>query len=257
MSIFKVTLGVQFGDVDIRNRLTMRGALRLMQEAANLHSNQVGYGVNHIEKTDISWVLHQQRCRLYKRPRWNTQLTIHTWSRGADGLICLRDFEVYDENGELVAIATTGWLLVRASTQRMGKMPEGMMDEYGTVTKSVFEEPLKRLKALPDAEKTWEYKVCKRDIDINRHVNNLCYLDYALEALPEGIGEENFNDVDIMYKKASYLGDDIACFGGWEQGDAEEADQSDSHYIVAVKNSTGETLHAVIRLARENTATGL
>lgn len=248
MAVFEIKLAVQFGDVDIRNRLTMKGALRLMQEAANCHSDQVGYGVNNIEKTNYSWVLYQQRCRLLKRPRWNTQLTVRTWSRGADGLICLRDFEMFDENGERIAIAASGWLLVNASTQRMEKMPSGMMDEYGTVERSVFGEPLQRLKALPGAKKNWEYTVLKRDIDINRHVNNLCYLDYAVESLPEGISETDFNDVDIMYKKASYQGDRIACFGGWET--AEDTASSLPHYVVAVKNPDGGTLHAVVRLER-------
>lgn len=253
MSIYEIKLPVQFGDVDVKNRLTMKGALRLMQEAANCHSNQAGYGLNNIEETDFSWVLYQQRCRLLKRPRWNTMLTIRTWSRGADGLICLRDFEVLDESGENVAMATTGWLLVRASTQRMSKLPDGIMDAYGTVERSVFGESLKRLKPLPEAEKTWEYTVLKRDIDINRHVNNLCYLDYALESLPAGIRETDFNDVDIMYKKASYLGDRIACFGGWEmpEGEREKSGAADLRpYVTAVKDPEGKLLHAVVRLER-------
>ena len=279
MGVYTMPASVHFNDVNTENQLTMKGALRLMQEASNCHSDQVGYGMNQILETGYSWVLHQQRCRIYKRPCWSAPLTIRTWSRGAEGLICLRDFEMLDAQGERVAIATTAWLLVDAKTQRMIKVPEGMMEEYGTVEEAVFEEPMKRLKMLTDAPKTWEYTILKRDIDINRHVNNLCYLDYALEALPAGIEETDFNEVSIMYKKASYLGEQIACFGAWDVPGPEASPglvtlsepgtlpggsgkekvliptqempgRQIAPYVVAIKDPEGQHLHAIVRLER-------
>ena len=243
MSVYTMQTSVQFNDVNLENQLTMKGALRLMQEASNCHSDQVGYGLNQIPQTGYSWVLHQQRCHMYQRPGWGTKLTIRTWSRGAEGLICLRDFEMLDEQGQRVAIATTAWLLINAKAQKMIKVPAGMMEEYGTVEESVFDEPMKRLKMLTDAPRTWEYTILKRDIDINRHVNNLCYLDYAIESLPVGVEAGDFSDVIIMYKKAAYLGESIACFGDWES-------EKDGVYVTAVKDPEGKHLHAVVRLEK-------
>ena len=241
MGVYTMETSVHFNDVNIDNQLTMKGALRLMQEASNCHSDQVGYGLNQIPQTGYSWVLHQQRCHMYQRPGWGSKLTIRTWSRGAEGLICLRDFEMLNEQGQRVAVATTAWLLVDARSQKMLKVPASMMEEYGTIDEAVFDEPMKRLKMLPDASKTWEYTILKRDIDINRHVNNLCYLDYAVESLPEGVEVVDYNDVTIMYKKAAYLGDSIACFGDWETDEK-------GAYVAAVKDPEGKHLHAVIRM---------
>lgn len=240
MGVFEKEFTVQFGDVDMQNRLTLKGAYRLMQEAANCHSDQAGYGINNIEKTDYSWVLYEQRCRIYARPCWNTGLRIKTWSRGAEGLICLRDFEVRTQKGDLVALASTSWLLVSASTQKMVRIPAGMMEEYGTVDRSVFEDPLVRLRPAPEEEKTWEYTVLKRDLDINRHVNNLCYLDFALEALPSGMALEDFDEVEVMYKKAAHLGDRIACFAGRTERGA----------TVSVKEAESGRLLTVLRLQK-------
>ncbi len=243
MGVYTMQTSIQFNDVNTENQLTMKGALRLMQEASNCHSDQVGYGLNQIPQTGYSWVLHQQRCHMYQRPGWGTKLTIRTWSRGAEGLICLRDFEMLDEQGRRVAIATSAWLLVDAKAQKMIKVPVDMMEKYGTVEETVFAEPMQRLKMLSDAPKTWEYTILKRDIDINRHVNNLCYLDYAVESLPSEVNVQDFQDVTIMYKKAAYLGDAIACFGDWE------TDESGA-YVTAVKDAEGKHLHAVVRLEK-------
>lgn len=264
MGEYKLNLRIQFGDVDIHNRLTLHGMLRLLQEAANAHSDQVGYGVNQIGKTNYSWVLYQQRIHLYDRPCWNTELTVRTWSRGAEGLICLRDFEAADQTGRIIAHGSSEWLLVNAESQRMIKIPAGMMDEYGTVERAVFQEPLTRLKPPAEAVRQWEYEICRRDIDINRHVNNLNYVDFALEALPPEIPETVFNDVNVMYKKASFLGDTIASFVSWEGQSPDKGTQAPdsaaslyvtesgtarSPFVAAIRNPEGTLLHAVVRLA--------
>ena len=41
MGVYTMEASVHFNDVNIENQLTMKGALRLMQEASNCHSNQV------------------------------------------------------------------------------------------------------------------------------------------------------------------------------------------------------------------------
>ena len=249
---------VYFNDVDLENRLTMKGALRLMQEASNCHSDQVGYGLNQIPQTGYSWVLHQQRCHMYQRPGWGTKLTVRTWSRGAEGLMCLRDFEMRDEQDQLVAVATTAWLLVDAKTQRMLRVPEGMMEEYGTVEEQVFAEPLKRLKVPADAPKTWEYTILRRDMDINRHVNNLCYVDFAMESLPPQVEAADFNDMTVMYKRAAFLGDTITCYGGWQTSDGQmlsektgAEDEKATTYVAAIKDAEGSHLHAVVYLEQK------
>ena len=51
----------------------------------------------------------------------------------------------------------------------------------------------------------------RRDIDTNLHVNNLHYLDYAIEALPEEVYQNLPNTVDIVFRKQIFLGTHIQC----------------------------------------------
>ena len=51
----------------------------------------------------------------------------------------------------------------------------------------------------------------RRDIDTNRHVNNLHYLDYALEALPEEVYRDLPETVDISFRKQILQGTPIQC----------------------------------------------
>ena len=51
----------------------------------------------------------------------------------------------------------------------------------------------------------------RRDIDLNGHVHNLCYLDFAYEALPEAVYRAEFCDIRIAYRKEIRPYETIAC----------------------------------------------
>lgn len=79
----------------------------------------------------------------------------------------------------------------------------------------------------------------RRDIDINKHVHNLYYLDYANEALPEEIYKDaRFDNIEIMYKKQIKLGDEINCYY------SKEEDKN----IITIKSKDDKILHAIVEL---------
>lgn len=162
---------------------------------------QYGYGLNNIEQTGYTWMLLYWKIKVINRPRWNSELTIKTWPRAFEKVSSWRDFEVYDQAGNLVVIATTQWVLIDVKSQKISRITETMQEEYGIEPKSVFEEELTgRLKPEENTKKITEYTATKRDIDANHHVNNANYLDIAYDVLPEDLST-NFENLEIYYKK--------------------------------------------------------
>ena len=83
------------------------------------------------------------------------------------------------------------------------------------------------------------YKVIKRDIDINNHVHNLYYLDFAYEALPEDVYRaDECNNIEVMYKKQIKLADEIVCLYAKEKNEN----------IVSIKSKDKKILHAIVKL---------
>ena len=77
--------------------------------------------------------------------------------------------------------------------------------------KDIFEN-IEKIEIPDDFEKMLEYTVVRRDIDLNKHMHNLYYLDLAYETLPEEIyAKRPFDNVRITYKKEIKLGDCICC----------------------------------------------
>ena len=141
------------------------------------------------------------KIKVLKRPGWNKELTIKTWPRKFEKVSSWRDFEVYDDKGNLAIIATTQWVLIDVKREGIAKITEEMANQYGVVEKSVFEEELKgRLKPDENVEKIYEYTAKRKDIDANHHVNNVNYLELAYDAFPKEINLD-FSDFEIYYKK--------------------------------------------------------
>ncbi len=111
--------------------------------------------------------------------------------------------------------------------------------------KNVFNEAdiakLKEPEILEGQIPNYIFKVPRRDIDVNNHMNNLHYLDYAMESLPEDV-YRNFdcNNFEIMYKNGAKLGDSVSCFY-FNNEDA---------YIVVMKSTEDGRLHAIIKFMK-------
>ena len=85
----------------------------------------------------------------------------------------------------------------------------------------------------------FNYTIQRRDIDTNGHVNNLNYIDYALETLDEEIfNNHSFDNLEVIYKKEIKLKENINCYYSFE---------GDMH-IVTIKSADNSTVHAIVKL---------
>lgn len=241
MKICTKKFDISFCDVGENNSLTNKGILRMMQEIAGIHSQIAGYGLNDIPKTGLAWLLLNWKLKVFLRPKWGETLTINTWSRSQNALFSYRDLEVYDSNNNLVAIATSKWLLFDVNKQAIAKTTPEMREKFESTDKAVFEEKFnENLKEPENSEFVLEYKVERRDIDTNHHVNNLNYLDFAYEALPEDIYKNGeLSNVEIMYKHEAKLGDILLIYC---------AETENHEYFVTVKDKLTGNLHTIIKL---------
>ena len=92
MSVFAFRTRVSYDDIDRNMNLTLKGVLGFMQEAAMMHSSQVGYSVGDAERTHVTWMLVQWRVRILKDAAWGTELTVNTWPRSMDRATSIRNF---------------------------------------------------------------------------------------------------------------------------------------------------------------------
>ena len=177
------------------------------------------------------------KIKTFKRPCWDTELKVKTWARKFEKVSSWRDFEVYDNEENLICIGTTQWVLIDIKKQRPAKITEEMANKYEVNRKSVFEEEIAgRLNEEENMQKVYEYKASRRDIDANHHVNNVVYLELAYDALPQNL-EMDFENFEIYYKKQIKQEDIISIYHKYEN----------NVHTVSIKSKDEKDLHAILK----------
>lgn len=209
---------ISYSDVGPDQRLNHRGALRLLQEAAALASDQRGYGLKDIQSKGVCWILSGWRLELSERPLWPAPLAVHTWPRSMEGFSSDRDFELFSGERQ-IGRATSRWLLVNSATGRVTRVTDAVRAAYDLDSRALFDTPISSNGKSPaDAALTFSTTVGRRDIDTNQHVNNIHYLDYALEALPEPVLQDMPATVEIVFRRQILLGTPIRCLYAFSGG---------------------------------------
>ena len=227
-------------DIEKDNKIKNIAILKMLENIGSYHSDIAGYGTNDIPIKKLSWILLDWKLKVIKRPTYGETLEIHTWARVANKFFTYRDFEIYDGNKNLCAIATSKWTLINIEEGKMSKITEDVINSYKPEEKEVFEkEKLEKLQEPKEFISSIKYEIKRKDIDINKHMHNLYYLDLAYEALPEDVyNTKVFDNVRIMYKKEIKLGDTVIC----------KYTKKDNKHIVVIKSQDEKFLHSIIEL---------
>ena len=232
---------IKLSEIGKENKITNKAILGDLEDVGGIHSNIAGYGILDIQQTKLSWVLLDWKLKIIRRPKYSEKIKIKTWSKNAIKFYTYRDFEVYDENGQVIAIATSKWVLLDIDKEKIIKIDEELLKKYQPeYERATFNiEEIEKLQEPEDYISEVEYTVKKSDIDVNNHMHNLNYLELANEALPEEIyNNKEFNNVRINYKKEVKLGEIVKCKYGYE---------NDEHIIV-IKSQDEKIVHAIIKL---------
>lgn len=226
-------------DIGNNNKATNKAMLKYLENIACMHSDEVGYGINTIAETKVVWILLDWKYKVIERPQYGQTIKVRTWSRKMEKYYAYRDFEICDEKENVIAIATTKWVLLGADTRKLQRIPEELVSKYEQETqRHVFENEIEKLHEIENYQYSIEVKTRRTDLDINNHVNNLNYLDLAYEILPDEIYNKELNNVRITYKHQTEPKETV---------NIAYARQNDKN-IITIKTQNQEQLHAIVEL---------
>ncbi|MBP1758715.1 MAG: Acyl-ACP thioesterase [Firmicutes bacterium] len=189
-------------DVDQNNHCRPSALLSFLQEAATAAS--VALGVSRgdmLARYNVFWMLARIWFRVERPLHCNEVLTVRTWHRGGRGVSMYRDFDLYVE-GNLVGEAVSNWVLADQVNRKMLRMShvelDGFMKTGGSLCKTMTLNKLKRPEKMELAEQRLMHD---SETDINGHVNNARYADFALDVLyPQAMEGHSFvSDMQLGY----------------------------------------------------------
>lgn len=159
-------------------------------------------------KDSYGWIVSKMRVKVYRNVKIEEEVTIRTWVTKGTHVVYPRQFEVYDQKGNLVIEATSNWTLLDlikrriAMPKRVGlSFPEDIPEKGNVNIETNFDDE----DGFIFVEKR---QVRYGDIDVNKHLNNARYIEWMCDIL----GFEKFNDylisdISVQFKKETAPGD--------------------------------------------------
>ena len=240
---FERTFKIGIREIGLNNKITNLGMLAILEEIAGMHSDTLGYGINDRGVTHKAWIIMDWKLKFIKRPKYDDNITIKTWGKpfSKPRFYTYRDFEVFDESNNLLAVASSKWVYFDMEKNKISRIDLDMIEKYKPESINVFdEEEFDKLNSTITLEEPIStYTVRRSDIDVNKHVHNLNYLSIAYEALPEDVyDKEELPNVRITYKHQIKLGETVKCYYTLVDG----------VHTVEIKSEDDKILHSIIQL---------
>ena len=178
-------------DFDRYDHIKPSALLDIFQDVATVQSATMGLGREDMTANGWFWVIVRMKLEIVKQPHRLQLVTARTWPHTRSHVSFMRDFQLLDEAGEVLAKATSEWVVLDIATRNIVRM-DTVYDGPRTFCEDrAFEG---RIRKLPDFEgdpsRSCVIVPAFCDIDQNGHVNNAKYLDFALNALNPGPDDE-------------------------------------------------------------------
>jgi acyl-ACP thioesterase len=182
-----------------------------LQEIAGIHADKLGVGIHLLQSEGVTWMLSRLRLEIGCDVPWGDELKIRTWPSGTRGrLTATRDFIGEDRQGGEVFRGVSEWMTVNLAERRLVRLPDDFasLAPEGT-PKLDLSESGGKFAALGATHGRSRILVRRSDHDFNDHVNNVHYVEWALESVPEEYRRRSVSRLDIVFRQEAKVGDEL------------------------------------------------
>lgn len=202
-------------DVDANLKLRANRCLDLFQEVGFAHSEASEASISWLASKDLGWVITSWQVHIEHLPKPGEKISVTTYANPIGRIQAGRRFVAEDEDGKVLFSAKTLWVLMNKTQRKPSRLPKEVFAEYKEdesstpLTRKDCDEPELRNANLI---KTRNFHTTRRDVDSNNHINNVAYLTWAIDDVPDEIYENLLTDMDIRYHTEATPGTEIkAC----------------------------------------------
>lgn len=187
---------------------TVQSLNEYMQEAAGNHAASLGVSIDRLGDEGLAWVLARMRVVPALLPVVHERIQVETWPVGVEGLQFRRDFILRREDGSELARAVSHWVIVSLATRKIVRIPAFVAEIALDNATTAMEDVRQRLPEVDEVFEAISFRARLSDVDRNRHVNNVRYMEWVMESVPEDIRSRmHLEDLDLTFRAESYWND--------------------------------------------------
>ena len=237
-------------ETDASSCATPETLCNYMQEIAGQHARQMGVDIKELNRSNQTWVLHRLHVRFDQLPYWQQKVALDTWPAKVDNLRAYRAFvgRNADDHTPILG-ALSYWMILDVENRRPVPIPDELKNRHLSDRKLpvVIQKGRLNIKLDEAQAHSNEFRVRRTDIDMNKHVNNVAYINWALESLPEDYHHQKVwrpAELDIQYIAETFQRETVVSIAAPLANQQENGEIRWGHEI---KNSSNGKLLAVAK----------
>ncbi len=198
--------------VDFQHKIKLASLVDLIMSAAGYNADANGFGLRHLNELGGSWVISRFSLEMKYFPKQYEKIEIETWIEEVHTLNTIRDFLVYNMQGEVIGKATSVWVMINLKNRR--PMELSLLHGINDFINSKGDTAIRTLK-LDEAvgEPIDKFKIKYSDIDINRHVNTLNYITWMVNCFsPDEHTSNIIKRFDVNFMNEILYNDSVEVF---------------------------------------------
>lgn len=207
--IKEINFRLTTGAFDCYDRIRPYAIFDLFQEIAGIHAEEMNIGFQKLLSKDIIWVLARNKYTIEHQIKVSSVVTVKTWPHPYGHFDCVRDYEIYDESGNLCVRGSSKWCLVNINSMKIVPMTNANV-EGEHYEKNTYDEHFSKIEfdQKSKCEIVGKHIVQMSDLDHNGHMNNAKYAELLCNVLELNEAQKIIS-VEMNYLKQLFLHDII------------------------------------------------
>lgn len=185
--------------------------LALLEETAADHCYSINHSLFDLVKKNVGWVLVSGVFQMDRYPRYKEKITIRTWLSNYSTIKGYRENLIFDENQNIIGRAKGLWVFFDIENRKPIPIFNDIKEKWSYFNEeSLTKNIKKKIDSIDCANHAKQFRVHKFDTDMNKHVNNIRYLQWVIESIPEDIVDNYFlYEIDGRFIAEAQYGDTV------------------------------------------------
>lgn len=197
---------IRYSECDSRARLTLAALMNYFQDSSTFQSELLGVGSAYMAENNLVWVLSSWQIVVSRYPALCEEVEIGTLPYAFKGCFGYRNFFMKTVEGEMLAQANSLWTLLNLKEQTMAHPSDKMKQAYALGERLPMEYADRKIAVPGEGVQEEPILVRKHHLDTNNHVNNVQFVDMAMNSLP---ADFVIRQLRVEYRQQAHMGDEL------------------------------------------------
>ena len=201
---------INYNDVDPKLRCRISSIINFICDISTNQSEVLGDSIESLKNKNYAWVFYKYDIKIYKYPMYREKISITTEPYGFKKFYAYRKYTIKNCNGEIIGEAMALFFFINLEKRRTMRIPKEQYELYDVDSDLKNDIKMDEVRTIDEEENIKEFQIRYKDIDSNGHVNNVNYVDWAIESVPlDVIKNFEIRRVKVVFEKETRYGQSV------------------------------------------------